>query len=470
MAIKISVIGAGSAQFAAGLINDLCRTESLLGSYVTLMDINPERLALMHKLAVRFADELGVDYTFETTTDRRAALQGADFVINTAYVKGHSHEWAMRDIAARHGYYYDGVQLGDYYQLRLILDIARDMERICPDALLIQSANPVFNCCTLVTRETGIKTCGLCHGHYGYREVAETIGVDPDGITWQAPGFNHNIWLTHFIYEGEDAYPLIDEWIETKAEEYWRTHMATHTHDVQMSRAAVHQYRMYGFFPIGDTVRRVGAGHTVGCTVYRGEWWYHTDVETKKHWFGEPWGGPDTEQARTIFGENLEKLVAMLTQVIGDPQASLAELAVQVLGGRAMTGEQIVPIMDALVNDHKGEFQVNVPNRGAIEGIPDDVVVEVPAIVSKKGIQSIHVGALPPKLMIEALLPHWLDMERNLLAFKTGDRSILLWNALDSHQTRSYDQGLAVMEELLAMEGHEEMNEHFRYPPHWGDL
>jgi alpha-galactosidase len=208
----------------------------------------------------------------------------------------------------------------------------------------------------------------------------------------------------------------------------------------------------------------------VGCTVYRGEWWYHTDFETKKHWFGEPWGGPDTEQGRTVFGENLETLMAMLTQTIGDPKASLAERAVEVLGGQTMTGEQIVPIMDALANDHQGEFQVNVPNQGAIEGIPDDVVVEVPAIASKKGIQPIHVGALPPKLMIEAILPHWLDMERNFLAFKTGDRSILLWNALDSHQTRSYDQGLAVTEELLAMEGHEEMDEHFKYPPNWGDL
>jgi alpha-galactosidase len=110
---------------------------------------------------------------------------------------------------------------------------------------------------------------------------------------------------------------------------------------------------------------------------------------------------------------------------------------------------------------------VNVPNRGTIEGIPDDVVVEVPAVVTKRGIQPIHVGALPPKLMLECILPHWLDMERNLLAFKTGDRSILLWNALDSHQTRSYDQGLAVTEELLGMAGHEEMDEHYKLPPNW---
>jgi alpha-galactosidase len=229
-----------------------------------------------------------------------------------------------------------------------------------------------------------------------------------------------------------------------------------------MSRAAVHQYRMYGLFPVGDTYRRVGGGPTVGCTVYRGEWWLHTDFETKLYWFGEPWGGPDTVKGRRWFDQMLRDRMANLTALANDLQMSIVGAV-----GTDRTDEQIVPIIDALINDNQGHYQVNVPNRGAIEGIPDDVVVEVPAIVSKRGIEPIHVGALTPKVMVECLLPHWLDMERNLLAFKSGDRSILLWNALDSHQTRSYDQALAVMEELLSMEGHEEMNAHFEYPSNW---
>jgi alpha-galactosidase len=453
-AIKVGVIGAGSAQFSAGFVNDLCRTESLAGSHVTMMDIDAERVETMQKLAVRYAGELGVDYTFEATTDRQAALQDADFVVNLAYVKGHYHERATRELTAKHGYYYGGVNLGSWYQLQLMLDVARDMERVCPDAWLIQSGNPVFEGCTLMTRETGVKVCGLCHGHYGYREIATIIGIDPDGVTWQAPGLNHNIWLTHFIYEGADAYPLIDAWIENEAEEYWRTHTATRTHDVQMSRAAVHQYKMYGLFPIGDTVRKGG-------------WWYHTDIETKKHWFGEPWGGPDTELARPIFVQDLEQARAAITQVLQDPQISLVELAEQMLGGKTMTGEQIVPIMDALVNNHEGQFQVNVPNRGALEGIPDDVVVEVPAVINQKGLYPLHVGPLPPRVMLEHILPEWLDMERQLEAFKTGDRSMLLWSVLDSHQTRSYDQAVAVLKDLMAMDGHEEFDAHHKFPDNW---
>jgi alpha-galactosidase len=460
--VRIGIIGAGSAQFSLGLVKDLCLTESLAGSEVCFMDLSPERLGMVHSLALRYAEEMGSDLSFVTTTERGVCLRDADFIINTAYVKGHGHEWAMRDIAAQHGYYYDGVHPGDYYQLRLILDIAREMEELCPDAMLIQSANPVFNCCNLASRETSIDVLGLCHGHYGVYTIARTLGLDPEHVTFQAPGFNHNIWMTDFIYEGQDAYPLLDEWIETEAEEYWRTQVAVHTHDIDMSRGAVHQYRMYGLFPIGDTPRRVGGGYTVGCTVQRGEWWMHTDFETKLHWFGEPFGGPDTVKGRRWFGERLQARIGEMAEAAGNSDVRLTDIF-----GKTPSDEQIVPIIDSLVNDVEGQYQVNVPNRGAIEGIPDDVVVEVPAIVTRRGIQPLHVGSLPPKLMLEAILPHWLDMERNLLAFKTGDRSILLWNTLDSRQTSSYEQGVAVMEDLLSMAGHEEMNEHFKWPSNW---
>ena len=341
--------------------------------------------------------------------------------------------------------------MGDFYQLQIMLDVARDMERICPDAWLIQSGNPVSDGCTLMTRETDIKICGLCHGHYPVYDIARTIGLEhPERVTWQAPGLNHEIWLTHFIYEGQDAYPLIDEWIETEGEEYWRTHEAKQTHDNQLSRGAIHQYRMYGLMPIGDTVR--GGG-----------WWYHTDLKTKKRWFGEPFGGPDSEIARPVHVEKLEKRIAEMTKLTNDPASSLVEAF-----GAEKTREQQVPIIDGLVNDHEGQFQVNVPNRGALEGIPDDVVVEVPAIVNKKGIQPLRVGALPPKVMFEKILPYWLEQERNLLSFKTGDRSILLWDVLNSHQTRSYDQAVGVLDDMLAMEGNQQMAERFEFPSNLG--
>jgi alpha-galactosidase len=180
--------------------------------------------------------------------------------------------------------------------------------------------------------------------------------------------------------------------------------------------------------------------------VRRGGWWYHTDIDAKKRWYGEPWGGPDTHLARPFFVQQLEERIKQMTEWANDPNADLVAAV-----GKAKTREQIVPIMDGLTNNNEGYFQVNVPNHGALEGLPDDLVVEVPAIVNQKGIQPIRVGKLPPKIMYGHILPDWLDTERELLAFKTGDRSLLLYNVLDHHQTKSYDQAAALLDELLEL-------------------
>jgi alpha-galactosidase len=463
--VKITLIGAGSATFSLGMIKDLCLTEGLAGSHVCFMDVDEERLQMVHKLAVRYASELGAPLTFESTTDRRAAIAGADFVISTASVVGHHESIERRRIGEKHGYYYGRVSAGEYNfrNMRFMLQVAHDMEELCPQAWLIQAGNPVSEGSTLLTRETNLKVCGLCHGHYGYRRICDHIGIDWHKVTYQAPGLNHNIWMTHFLYEGQDAYPLLEEWIKTKGEAYWNLDAAAlplgqrgwatpelaRAWDIDASRGAVHMYRMYGLMPIGDTPRSGG-------------WWYHTDIETKQHWYGRPWGGQDTHLSWPLYVENQFHKVAEIARVASDPKASVVEAV-----GRTKTTEQHVPIIDGLVNDHEGQFQVNVPNRGALAGLPDDVVVEVPAIVNKKGIQPICVGALPQKIMLEQIYPNWLNIERQLLALKTGDRSILLWNVLDNHQTRSYDQAMQVMEEILASPGNEEMNAYFKWPQGW---
>jgi len=467
-AVKLAVIGAGSAVFSLGLVKDLCLTENLAGSQVSFMDINEDRLAMIQKLAARYADELGADLRFEATLDRCAAMRDADFVINTASVVSHEDSILMKQIAMQHGYSYArGAGPGDYFyrNTRLMLDVARDMERVCPDAWLIQSGNPVFEGCTLLARETSIKVCGLCHGHYGYKKIAAMIGLDPERITWQAPGLNHNIWLTHFLYDGQDAYPLVDEWIRSKGEEYWSldtptmplpedrkgswTDALTRAWDIDLSRAAVHMYRMYGLLPVGDTPRRGG-------------WWYHSDLATRRYWYGEPYGGQDTELSWPLYVENLERRIAEIARLAQDPKASIVASL-----GATKTTEQQVPIIDGLMNNVEGEFQVNVLNNGALAGVPDNVVVEVPAIVNRKGIQPLRVHPLPPKVMLEQILPDWLGMERQLLAFKTGDRSILLYNVLDNHQTKTYEQAVAVLEEQLAQAPNAEMDAHFRWPSNW---
>jgi len=443
--VRISVIGAGSAVFSLGIVRDVCLTPNLAGSQVSFMDIDPERLDVVHRVAERYAEELGADLRFEKTQDRQASLRDADFVVNTAYVLGHHHARRMREITEPHGYYYGAIGLGSFYDFELMMAVARDIERICPDAWLIQSGNPVFDGCTLMTRETGLKIIGLCHGHYGYLEVCRVLGLDPSRVTWEAPGLNHCIWLTQFRYDGKDAYPLLEEWIETKGEEYWRTHVAQRTHDIQMSRGSIHQFRMYGLMPIGDTPRE------------RQNWWYHTDIAAKKRWFGEPFGGPDTEVARPKYVADHEATMRRVAAVAGDPNARVSDHL-----GKTKTREQQIPIIDALTNNVAGRFQVNVPNRGILDGIPDDVVVEGQADIDATGIHQLKPTPLPRKIMLEQVLPRWLAMERNVESYRSGDVGVLLWSALNNHQTHTYDQAVAALQDLLAMPEHAELRAHFQ--------
>jgi alpha-galactosidase len=446
--LKITLIGAGSAQFSLGMIKDLCLTENLRGSHVTFMDIDEERLDMIYKLGVRYAEQLGSGLTFDKSSNRQEALQGADFVINTGYVLGHIVEAGLRDTCSRNGYYHFGGAVGPYHQFWLMLGVARDMEKICPNAWLIQVGNPVFQGSTLIHRLTSIKTIGLCHGHYGYREIAEVLGLDPDKVIYEEPGLNHNIWLTRFEYEGKDMYPAIDEWIATQGEEYWQTHRARSTHDAQMSRGAINEYRLYGLMPIGDTVRRGG-------------WWYHSDIITKKRWFGEPYGGPDTHIARPFFVKNLEKSVKKMSDVANDPKANLVEAF-----GKEKTREQIVPILDALTYNNAGHFQVNVPNKGGkLKGIPENVVVEVPAMIDQAGVHIKDVTPLPAKIMFNHIYPDWLEMERDIYGFTSGDKGMLLWQLLSEHQTQNYDIAVNLLDELINDAGIREVEEFEKFTP-----
>jgi len=327
----------------------------------------------------------------------------------------------VRDLCLREGLHGSCVSFMDV-----------DEERLCPKAWLIQSANPVFEGCTLMTRESGLNIVGLCHGHYGYHRIAGVLGLETEHVTFEAPGFNHCIWMTTFEHKGEDAYPLIDEWIETKAEEFWRTHKPSYG-DNQMSRAAIHQYQLFGLMPIGDTPRAGG-------------WWYHVDLETKKRWYGHL-GGFDSEIGWAQYLKNLEDKLAKISEAARNPEARLTEIYPP-----NPTREQIVPIIDALTNGAEGEFQVNVPNdNGRLEGVPTDVVVETAAVVNANGIRGHVTKQLPRRLMLQALQPRLWRAECMLEAYRTGDRRLLLTLLLDDHRTRSLKQAEDHLDALFAM-------------------
>lgn len=453
--VRVSVVGAGSANFSVSFVRDLCVSSGLGGSQVVFMDVDRERLNIVYKLAARYRAETGADLEFKRTTVRKEALDGCDFVISAVKVGGYEPMEAERKIAERHGFYrgigdrvsdyYGGV--GAYYQLKFFLDLARDMEKLCPDAWLVETANPVFEGTTLIARETGIKVVGVCHGHFSYKQLIDAVGLDAANVKVEMAGFNHCIWLTKFLHKGRDCYPLLDRWIKRKAEKYWASDQylkGLPWEAEQLSPAAVDMYRLYGVFPIGDTIRSASP------------WWYHTDLEAKKRWFG-PTGGFDSEVGWAIYLKLLQDSVQRMKALSRNPSAVLTEVFPYVL-----SGEQHIPFIDAVVNDKKTLLYLNILNDGAVANLPRDVVVEIPTVVGRGGVRGVRVGKLPQRLMLHVILPRMLLMERILHAFLKGDRRSLLLTLLDDPRAESFEQCEALLNELLVQPWNAEASTHYK--------
>jgi len=435
---KIAVIGAGSIAWSVTLIRDLSLTESLWGSTCVLLDKSDERLNLIYNFAKRYASEVKANLKFEKTMDRRRAIKDADFVINTAMAGGHQYYESMRAVSEKYGYYRginsvewnmvsDYHTIWGYYQFKLMMDVAKDIEELSPDAWLLLLANPVFEGTTLLSRNTKVKVIGLCHGHLGYQEMMKVLGLDSKDVEAVSVGFNHLIWMTRFRYKCADAYPLIDEWIEKEADKYWRRwrRKQKSPFDIQMSPAAIDMYRKYGLFPIGDTVRG-------------GTWKYHWNLRVKKRWFG-PTGGPDSEKGWKIYLDGHEKQ----------------------LNRSIESQESVVPIINSIANDEKGTYQVNVPNQGVTDGIPGDVVVEVPAEIDGKGVHRIPIGNLPRRVMKYVMYPRMIRMEWALEAFREGGRNTIFeWLIVDP-RTKSTKQVEQVIDAILSLPENREMAKHF---------
>jgi alpha-galactosidase len=296
-------------------------------------------------------------------------------------------------------------------------------------------------------------------------EIVEKLGLEEEKVDWQVAGVNHGIWLNRFRYNGENAYPLLDRWIEEKSKD-WKPE---NPFNDQLSPAAIDMYRFYGVMPIGDTVRN-------------SSWRYHRDLETKKKWYGEPWGGADSEIGWKWYQDTLGKVTEITKKVAKfikeNPSARLSDLGSvlgkdlsekqfvleveKILDPERKSGEQHIPFIDALLNDNKARFVVNIPNRGIIHGIDDDVVVEIPALVDKNGIHPEKIEPpLPDRVVKYYLRPRIMRMEMALEAFLTGDIRIIKELLYRDPRTKNDEQVEKVIEEILALSENEEMRKHY---------
>ena len=432
---KIVIIGVGSTSFGPSIFGDLFSyAEQLRGSSVWLVDINAGSLDLM----TRYADRLnaGANEAFElhSTTDRREALPGADFVIVSVAVD-RAAAWRLDwQIPLKHGVRHvlgeNGGPGGLSHAIRnipLLLSIARDVEELSPNALVLNFTNPMSRLCLALHKHTKVRFVGLCHqigkGYYLVNEVLHLVEPKPgeseaslrrrieERIHLTAAGLNHFTFITDMRDRatGADLYPVFRDKVKAMPAEF-----------ELMSRRLMDAFGLFCATGDGHAGEYVGfASETIPLTGYDFDKYEKNSIAQR------------------------ERVKAM-----ADGRAPVT---------LQLSGERAIQIIDAVAHDLiQHELSVNIPNNGCISNLPDDAVVEVPGIVSGLGVRGVQIGALPEGLA--AMLRQQVDIQMLVVeAGVHGDRTAALQALLLDPTVHSFAQAKYMLDELLST--------HARYLP-----
>jgi alpha-galactosidase len=419
---KIVLIGAASASFGPRMIGDAMLTPEVRGSTLCLVDIDVARLEVVAAYARRLNASLDAGLTIEHTPDREAALPGADYVITSVAVK-RDELWKLDfEIPLKHGIKQvlgeNGGPGGLSHALRnipIILDIAHDMERLCPDAMLLNFSNPESRISLAISRYTKLRFAGLCHGiGMAYTATARITGLPADDLVAVAAGLNHFVWVLDIRRKstGEDVYPLL--------------RAADQSYDSGYQPLSRRMLRDFGLFP-HPSDDHIGE--------YLPFAWEYCGLE------GYDFAAADADRARAWA-----QLEAMASGQAPLPAPNAAD-------GRPLlqpSGEFAFPIIASQLASRSDLIEaVNIRNDGLIAGLPDWAIVEVPAVASRAGLRGVQVGALPPG--ITALLntqAHVQDLA--VEAAVHGSRRLALQALLADPVVHSARAAEACLDELLA--------------------
>jgi len=426
---KIVAIGAASAAFGTRIVDEAMLTPELRGSTLVLVDIDGERLPVMAAYASRLNEAFGAGLRIEHTTNRTEALPDAEFVFVSIAVN-RNELWKLDfQIPLRHGikqvYGENGGPGGLSHSLRnipIVLDIARDVEKLAPKALVISFTNPESRVCLALSRYTNLRFVGLCHGiHGGYESVGQITGIPAGDLQGIAAGLNHFAWFLDVRRKstGEDVYPIL--------------RAADATYDPSYYPLTRRMFRQFGLYPhpadnhIGEYLSF--AWEDCGLKGYDFEW---DDRVRETRW---------QRVLRIAHGEDAVPM----------PQAEGGSAQEQALTGRReqQFREFAFPIIASVLgNRHQFIDAVNIPNNGLISNLPDWAVVEVPAVAGADGIRGIKVGALPAG--IAALLNTQAHVQSLVVeAAVHGSRELALQALLADPVVHSAQAAAKTLDELL---------------------
>lgn len=376
MSKKIAFIGAGSLEFTRDLVKDILTFPSFDDVQIALMDIDENRLAYSRMGVETLIREGHHAATVFATTDRREALEGADGVLITI-LQGGVNVWRY-DIEIPMEYGVD-ICVGDtrgpsgiFRFLRTapkMLEICRDVEKYCPNAIVLNYTNPMAMLCRYLQTQTKANVTGLCHSVQGTAELlADFIGAPLDEVTYTCAGINHQAYYLDYKWNGKDAYPLI--------------------------REAMNRPEVANAEPVRNEIFRAMGYYCTESSGHNSEYtpWFRKRPELIQKYclHGTEWNPGAHAYLLSEYLDRENTWEKEYTDWMNDPNKELTR-----------GGEYASNIFNAMFGDHTPfQFNGNLRNFGLVDNLPEGACVEVPVVASRFGIQPIHVGPLPDHIAI----------------------------------------------------------------------
>lgn len=386
---KITIIGAGGYVFPFRLVGDLLSFPALQQATICLMDINADRVARVAQAARELITHHGLGAVVEETTDRRAALSGADFVIITFQVGG--VEAYRHDVEIPRKYGVDqtvGDTIGPGGVFRFLRsvtsyrEIVADAQQLCPNAQFINYANPMAMA-TGYLNALGAPTVGLCHSVQGTtRMLARTLGVPYDEVSYRCAGINHQAWVLEFRHGSTDLYARLRDEMARRHVRGRAAGELDDDHGDHSDSAAAHSTYEGGNEQVRTALMNMFGYFETESSHHASEYlpYFRKTPELVDQYIPERW---DYYQICSAHDEQ------------GDIDDQLERLKSEL----APSVEYGASIVNSMVTGDLSVIHGNVPNAsGAIDNLPSDACVEVPCLVDRSGVQPTTMGELPLQL------------------------------------------------------------------------
>ncbi|GIO56032.1 alpha-glucosidase/alpha-galactosidase [Paenibacillus cineris] len=366
---KITFIGAGSTVFVKNVLGDVMSTPALQGFELALFDIDMERLNDSERLLNSIKETLGSTCQIKAYTDRKEALRGAKYVINAIQVGGYDpctitdfevpKKYGLRQTIA------DSLGIGGIFRnlrtIPVMLDFAKDIQEVCPDAWFLNYTNPMAVLTNVMNTVGGVKTVGLCHSvQHCVSDLFRTLEMDPTGVESKIAGINHMAWLLEVKKDGVDLYPEIKR------------------------RAAEKQKEKHHDMVRFELMLRFGY-YVTESSEHNAE--YHPYFIKRNY--------PELIERYNIpLDEYLRRCV---NQINGWKEMREKLFASESIG-HSRSKEYASYIMEAMETNQPFKIGGNVMNTDLITNLPKEACVEVPCLVDASGVTPTYVGDLPPQL------------------------------------------------------------------------